>query len=123
MSGPNNLPAGDLIVAFRVSFPQSLERYSENVLQIVEVSFIDAILGGEIEVKVIDENSSNGISFKKVKVPEKIQHDSQIVLKGFGMPRINSSVNGDMYLRILIKMPDKLSKSQRKHLEEYRKLK
>jgi molecular chaperone DnaJ len=100
-----------------------MERYTENVLQVVEVSFIDAILGGEIEVKVIDENSKNGISFKKVKVPEKIQHGSQMVIKGFGMPIINSETKGDMYLKILIKMPEKLSKSQRKHLEEYRKLK
>lgn len=123
MPGPNNLPNGDLIVAFRVSFPTSLERYSENVLQDVEVNFIDAILGGEIEVKVIDEESDNGISFKKVKVPEKIQHGSQMVLKGFGMPKLNTNTNGDMYLRLFIKMPEKLSKSQRKHLEEYRNLK
>lgn len=123
MPGPNGLPPGDLIVAFRVSFPQSLERYSENVLQIVEIDFIDAILGGEIEVKVIDENSNNGISFKKVKVPEKLQFGSQIVLKGMGMPKLNSSVKGDMYLKILIKFPEKLSKNQRKHLEEYRKIK
>jgi DnaJ-class molecular chaperone len=123
MPGPNGLPNGDLIVAFRVSFPQSLERYSENVLQIVEVDFIDALLGGEIEVKVIDENSSNGITFKKVKVPEKLQFGSQIVLKGMGMPKLNSAVKGDMYLKVLIKFPEKLSKNQRKHLEEYRKIK
>lgn len=123
MPGPNGLPAGDLIVAFRVSFPPSMERYTENVLQIVEVSFIDAILGGEIEVRIIDENSKNGISFKKVKIPEKIQHGSQMVIKGFGMPRVNSESKGDMYLKIMIKMPEKISKSQRKHLEEYRKLK
>lgn len=123
MPGPNNLPAGDLIVAFRVAFPSSLERYSENVLQIVEVNFIDAILGGEIEVKVVDENSTNGISFKKVKVPEKLQFGSQIVLKGMGMPKLNSNYKGDMYLKVLIKFPEKLSKNQRKHLEEYRKIK
>lgn len=123
MPGPNGLPAGDLIVAFRVSFPSSMERYSENVLQVIEVDFIDAILGGEVEVKVIDENSANGISFKKVKIPEKIQYGSQMVLKGFGMPRLHGSTKGDMYLKVLIKFPEKLSKSQRKHLEEFRKLK
>lgn len=123
MPGANGIPNGDLIVAFRVAFPQSLERYSENVLQIVEINFIDAILGGEIEVKVIDEESSNGISFKKVKVPEKLQFGSQIVLKGMGMPKLNTTLKGDMYLKVLIKFPEKLSKNQRKHLEEYRKIK
>lgn len=120
-AGPNGLPAGDLIVSFRVSFPKSLERYSENVLQIIDVSFIDAILGGEIEVKVVDEKSSNGISFKKIKIPEKLQFGSQIVLKGYGMPRLNSDSKGDMYLRTNIVFPEKLSKNQRKILEEFRK--
>jgi DnaJ-class molecular chaperone len=46
-----------------------------------------------------------------------------MVIKGFGMPRVNSESKGDMYLKIMIKMPEKISKSQRKHLEEYRKLK
>jgi len=120
-AGPNGLPPGDLIVSFRVSFPKSFERFSENVLQIIDVPFIDAILGGEIEVKVIDEKSSNGISFKKIKIPEKLQYGSQIVLKGFGMPRLNSDFKGDMYLRTNITFPEKLSKNQRKILEEYRK--
>jgi DnaJ-class molecular chaperone len=119
--GPNGLPAGDLIVSFRVSFPKSFERFSENVLQVIDVSFIDAILGGEVEVKVIDENSSNGISFKKIKIPEKLQYGSQIVLKGYGMPFVNSNARGDMYLRTNITFPEKLSKNQRKILEEFRK--
>jgi len=122
-AGPNGLPSGDLIVSFKVSFPSSLERYGDNVLQIVDVPFVDAILGGELEVKVIDEKSSNGISFKKIKIPEKLQYGSQIVLKGFGMPRVNSNFIGDMYLRVNITFPEKLSKNQRKHLEEYRKIK
>ena len=123
MSGPDGLPAGDLIISFKVSFPSSLERYGDNVLQIIDVSFIDAILGGEIEVKVVDAKSSNAISFKKIKIPEKLQFGSQIVLKGYGMPRVNSNFVGDMYLRVNITFPEKISKNQRKHLEEYRKIK
>lgn len=123
MPGPNNLPNGDLLVGFKVSFPNELERFNENILQVIEVDFVTAILGGEIEVKVIDPKSDNGLSIKKVKVPEAVTHGTRLQLKGYGMPKINSNYSGDMFIEIRIKLPKKLSKSQRKHLEEYRNLK
>jgi len=123
MPGPNNLPSGDLLVSFKVSFPQELERYNENILQIIEIDFITAILGGEVEVKVVDSKSDKGISTKKVKIPEGVTHGTRLQLKGFGMPKINTSYHGDMFIEIRIKLPKKLSRSQRKHLEEYKNLK
>jgi DnaJ-class molecular chaperone len=123
MPGPNNLPSGDLFVSFKVSFPTTMQRFQENVLQPVEVSFIDAILGGEIEVKVVDESKPHCISFEKIKIPEKVKHGQQILLRGHGMPRLGSNSKGDMVLAVQIVFPEKLSKNQRKHLEEYRKIK
>jgi len=123
MPGPNNLPNGDLLVSFRVAFPENLERFNENVLQIIEVDFVTAILGGEVEVKVIDDKSQNGLAIKKVKVPEGVTHGTRLQLKGFGMPRINSHHKGDMFVEIRIKLPKKLSKAQKKHLEEYKSIK
>ncbi len=123
MPGPNNLPNGDLLVSFRVSFPEKLERFNENVLQILEVDFITAVLGGEMEVKVIDEKEEKGITNKKVKIPEGVESGTRLQLRGYGMPKINSNSKGDMFIDIKVKLPKKLSKAQRKYLEEYRNLK
>lgn len=123
MPGPNNLPAGDLFISFKVSFPNSLQRYQENVLQVVDITFIDAILGGEVEVRVIDEKKEHCISFEKIKIPEKVKQGQQILLRGFGMPRLGSDSKGDMILVVNITYPERLSKNQRKHLEDYRKIK
>ncbi|NBO17306.1 MAG: molecular chaperone DnaJ [Proteobacteria bacterium] len=123
MPGPNNLPNGDLLVSFKVSFPEELERFNENILQVVEIDFIIAILGGEVEVKVIDQKSENAVSKKKIKVPEGVTHGTRLQLKGFGMPKINSNYSGDMFVELRLKLPKKLSRAQRKYLEEYKNIK
>lgn len=123
MPGPNNLPNGDLMVSFKVSFPKELERYNENILQIIEVDFVTAILGGEIDVLVVDDKSKNCLSTKKIKVPERAKHGMRLQLKGYGMPKLNTNYKGDMFVELRIKLPEKLSKAQKKHLEDYRTLK
>lgn len=123
MPGPNNLPNGDLMVSFKVSFPKELERYNENILQIIEVDFVTAILGGEIDVLVVDDKSKNCLSTKKIKVPERVKHGMRLQLKGYGMPKLNTNYKGDMFVELRIKLPEKLSKAQKKHLEDYRTLK
>ena len=123
MPGQDKLPNGDLLVSFRVAFPNNLERYTENILQIVEVDFVTAILGGEAEVLVVDGDAKTCLSKKTIKIPEKVKHGMRLQLKGFGMPKINSNHNGDMFIELRVKLPEKLSKNQRKHLEEFRNIK
>jgi len=43
-------------------------------------------------------------------------------VKGQGMPRLNSSSAGDLYLKINIEVPKKLNDEQRKALVEFAKL-
>ena len=55
-----------------------------------------------------------------VKVPEGTQHGDKVRLKGLGVPRLNGSGRGDLWIHFNVRIPKKLSREQRSLLEELR---
>ncbi len=51
-------------------------------------------------------------------VPSGTQSHSKIRLKGHGLPHFTGKGKGDLYVRIIVKIPVKLDKKQRALLEE-----
>ena len=88
-----------------------------------EISFVQAVLGDEIEIPVVDPNSGNGESTTRLKIPSGTQQGTDIRIKGKGMPHLRSTSRGDMYVRVFVTIPTKISKEQKKLLEEYRSIK
>ena len=80
------------------------------------VSFADAALGTSVEVPSIDGGRS------KIKIPPGTQHGKQFRLKGKGMPILRRSSLGDLYIRIITKVPSALTKRQKEILEEFNKI-
>lgn len=120
MPGPQDLPAGDLYLNFRVMSPREFQVSGSNIGLALEVDFADAILGTTLEVPVVDPKSSNGVGKVKMKVPAGTQHGQQIRLKGHGMPELRGSGRGDVIAQVFIALPKKISKKQKQLLEEYR---
>jgi molecular chaperone DnaJ len=77
---------------------------------------IDAALGAEIEVPTIDGGKS------KVKIPEGTQSGKQFRLKGKGMPLLRENNFGDLYLEIVVIIPESLSEEQKNLLEKFKRL-
>ncbi|KAJ6645101.1 Chaperone protein DnaJ [Pseudolycoriella hygida] len=75
------------------------------------ISFIKAILGGEIEVPDIEGGKV------KLKIPAGTQNGEQLRLKGKGMSKVRSTVRGDMFAHIHIEIPKNLTKKQKELLE------
>ena len=67
--------------------------------------------GNAIEVATLGE-------VRTIKVPPGTQRHSKIRLKGYGLPHFNAKGKGDLYVRIIVKIPKKLDKRQRSLLEE-----
>lgn len=122
MSGPKNLPSGDLYITLKVKVPKEFRRVRSSLVTKLEVNFVTAILGGAADVSVVDEKSKNGLGTAKVKIPAGIQPNTQIRLRGKGMPRLRGSGNGDVIVQVFIKIPQKLNRKQKKILEEYKDL-
>jgi DnaJ-class molecular chaperone len=57
-----------------------------------------------------------------LKVPQLTQNGRLIRLTGLGMPHMEGSGKGDLYARVKIVLPDKLSDRERELFEELRSL-
>ena len=105
---------GDLIIRVRVQPHQKFKRDGMNIFYDHDVSMIDATLGKEIIIPTLDGT-------EKIKVESGSQPNTIIKLKGKGVPQLNSKNRGDQYVRIVVNIPKKLSKHQKKLLDEFQK--
>jgi len=113
----NEVPGGsngDLIVRVRVQLHQKFKRDGKDIFYDQDVSMIDAALGCEVVVPTLDGT-------EKIKVDSGSQPNTIIKLKGKGVTHINTRGKGDQYVRIVVNIPKKLSKHQKKLLEEFQK--
>lgn len=117
--GPENAPAGDLYISLRVKTPKEFQRVGDNMATSIEIDFAQAALGDEVDVHVVDPESKDGFSKVKIKVPSGTQPNTQIRLRGMGMPRLRSSGRGDLVVHVFVTIPKRLNKKQKKALEEY----
>jgi len=76
---------------------------------------IDATLGCEITVPTLEGT-------EKIKVDSGSQPNTIIKLKGKGVSHINSRGRGDQFVRIVVNIPKKLNKHQKKVLDEFQKI-
>ena len=77
------------------------------------IKITTAILGGYIEI--ININSS----IFKIYIPRGTQFGTKLRIRNKGMPIINSSFHGDLYIHITILLPTNISSTQRKLLEVF----
>lgn len=122
MPGPNGLPPGDLLISFTVVTPKPFQRAGDNLGIVQDIDFVQAVLGDVIQVPVIDLDKENGVGKARLKIPAGTQPNTQFVIRGKGMPRLNRSGQGDVIVRTTISIPKRLSKKQRDILEKYRDL-
>jgi molecular chaperone DnaJ len=112
-SGFNGGPAGDLYVVIKVKEHPIFERQGDDLLCTVPLNVAQAVLGTQINLLTFD-------GLEQVKVPEGIQTGSRIRLKNLGVPRLQGSGRGDLYVQVDVKVPGKLTREQRKLFEQLR---
>jgi curved DNA-binding protein len=113
-AGINNgqqIDFGDFSVTINVSRHKTFEREGDDIFINVTIPFSMAILGGEIEVPTINGKV-------KIKVRAGTQANTMIRLRGEGAPRLHSERKGDEYVRINIETPSRLTREQKKLIEE-----
>ena len=112
-SGFNGGPAGDLYVVIKVKEHPIFERQGDDLLCIVPLNVAQAALGTQISLLTFD-------GLEQVKVPEGVQTGSRIRLKNFGVPKLQGSGRGDLFVQVDVKVPGKLTREQRKIFEQLR---
>lgn len=103
-AGPNGGPAGDLYVYVTVRAHKYFERDGNDLYCVIPISMTQSSLGGDIEVQTIDGNRI------KVKIPSGVQNGKMLRVKGRGVPFLSSRDHrGDMYIKLQIETPKRLS--------------
>jgi molecular chaperone DnaJ len=110
-SGMNGGPRGDLILRAKVGEHPLFERRGDDILVEVPVKITEAALGAEIEVPSIRGTA-------KVRVPPGTKSGQTLRLRGMGVPRIGGNGRGDQLVKVQLVTPKRLSKQQRRLLEE-----
>lgn len=106
---------GDLFVVVSVKHDERFQVNGRDVETAVELSFAQAALGDEIEIDGID----GGV---KLTIPNGTQPGEVFRIKGEGIPAINSTIRGDLYVHALVRVPKKLSEAEVKLLQEFAEL-
>ena len=106
---------GDLYVAINVEPDPRFRREGDDIYSQIKINFTQATLGHELKIPTLEGNLS-------LKVPAGTQPGTVFRLRGRGMPRLGKSGHGDHYLTVNVQVPTKLTREQKKVLEELRRL-
>lgn len=107
------MPPGDLFVVVRTADDPRFERQGRDLYRIEKVDVVDAVLGASIDVPTLDGQVS-------VKVPAGTQPDLILRLRGKGLPSFGGASRGDLYVRLQVHVPERLSDRQRQLFEQLR---
>jgi molecular chaperone DnaJ len=110
-AGSQGGPAGDLYVVIYVREHEFFQRDGNNLHCTVPIAFTTLALGSEITVPGIDGDET-------VKIPESTQTGATFRLRGKGMPDVSGRGRGDLLVTVQAVTPKKLSKEQKKILEQ-----
>ena len=101
----------DFILSINVRPHKTFERDGTDIYVKVPITFSQAVLGDEIEVPTVYGDV-------KLKIRKGTQAGTMIRLRGKGIKRLRDGGNGDQYVRLIIQVPERLSRSQKKIIEE-----
>jgi molecular chaperone DnaJ len=110
-AGPNGAVAGDLYVFIRVKPHEFFERQDADLYCAIPISITQAALGAELMVTTLDGKTI------KVKTPPGMQNGKMLRIKDEGVPS-QSGKRGYLYIKLMVKVPERLSKRGRELLEE-----
>ena len=114
-AGARGGQAGDLYVDVLIEDHPLFERDEDDLFHDIQIPFALAALGGTIEVPTLDGKVS-------LKVPAGTQSNKTFRLRDHGMPNLRyASRKGDLYVKIAIEVPKKLSKEQKDSLINFAK--
>lgn len=114
-AGARGGSAGDLYVDVLIEDHPLFERDEDDLFHDIQIPFALAALGGTIEVPTLDGKVS-------LKVPAGTQSNKTFRLRDHGMPNLRyASRKGDLYVKIAIEVPKKLSKEQKESLINFAK--
>ncbi len=114
-SGLNGGENGDLYLVVSIKEDPLFTRQGENLFIEIPLTFSQAALGDDFTIKVFGEEIN-------VNIPSGIQSGDLIEVKGKGFPIVGSKKRGSLFLRAVVKTPEKMSREMRQLFERLAEL-
>ena len=105
-------PPGDLYLKVTVQPHPVFSRDGDNLILERKIPFSEACLGTTVEVTTLEDKTF------KVKVPEGVQQEAKLRIKGHGLPAGPIGTRGDILVKILVQIPKKMNRQQKKVVKE-----
>jgi molecular chaperone DnaJ len=103
---------GNYDIVVSVTPDRKFQREGYDIHGIKEVSFVQAALGGEVNIETIDGDL-------KLKIPSGTQPSTVIRLREKGVPHLQGNGRGDHYVHIKVTVPKHLTGKQKEILREF----
>lgn len=107
--------AGDLYLVVKVADDPRFERKGDDLYTTTPVDLYTAVLGGEVRVPTLAGEVN-------LKIPAGSQNGQTFRLRGKGMPQLNKKAHGDLFAKLEVRLPTRLTDEQRKLFEQLRRL-
>ena len=113
--GYNGGASGDLYLVVSVRPHRQFERRGDNLYVEVPVPLTVAVLGGEVQVPTLKGKLA-------LKIPPETQNGRSFRLAGQGMPHLGNSSHGDIFARVNVVLPTKLSDKEKELFQKLSEL-
>ena len=114
IEGKNGGPPGDLYLQVSIAEHPIFSRERDDLIVEKEINFSEAVLGTTIEVPTLE-------GMKKVKIPPGTQSYTKMRLKGLGIPHFQKEGKGDEYVKVIVRIPNRVTEKSRGLIQELAK--
>ena len=110
--GDPGAPPGNLLVQVIVDSDDHFQREGYDVHTETRISFVQAILGGSVDVRTLKGEV-------ELKIPQGCQPDTKLMLRGKGIQELNGTRKGDHIVHISVEIPKRITKKQEELLRKF----
>ncbi len=107
---------GDLRVLFNEISHDRFIRDNDDLHTIVRIEYPDAVLGTDVKIETLDKKKV------KLKIPKGTPSGKIFVIKGKGMPHLHSNRYGNLYVKVEVNIPKKVSSETKNLLKKLNEL-
>ena len=111
--GYNGGPNGDLYIEILVKEHDYFVREGDDIRLVIPLDFVDACLGAKVDIPTVYGDVT-------MTIPAGSQPGQVLRMKGCGVKNLRTGKPGDQYVKLDIKVPTSLNKSQKEALEKFK---
>ena len=112
--------AGDLYVRISVKEHPVFERKGDDLYTALNINLSQSVLGADVELQTLDGSASLPQDKTKIllEIPAGTESGKTVKISSKGIPHFSGRGRGDLYIKLIIKTPKKLTKKQKELFEK-----